>query len=629
MPDIIDHLIITLGMDAGDFQSATDKINKGLDDVQKNAEDAAAAVQGAGEKVVDHTKVVQQAAEDTAAAVQQTGAAAGEAGKKVSEGQGKVKDSLKDTSTEAAKAADGVGKGGQRTEDSMRRMNVTADTVSKAFNALGLSGASPFIKLAMGAGSAAVAFEALKATMEDIYSTAAQGSAVGRAAFSSGINVSEYSAWGNAIQTAGGSASDAENTLSGLAQQQAQMALTGMPSAALQMLNQLGINPNEDPVKIMKDLAASPALRGMSTARQNALLTGQLGLDQGSAYAIEKGPDYVNKLLAQQADKGNLTPKQVQIEQDYYTAVNNLKQAFSELDTNLETDIMPGLTSFVNVMTSWVNWLDNKFPAWFQANVIKPVEDGTKSAANGPDIYTGTQQDTINTGMQVLQAGGMSKVAAAAFLGNAQRESSFNPHPKVDLNNPHYGLFQWSQSRRDAILKGTGIDVSTASPADQYKALLWETKNDPQKMGFPRLLATLNKMTDPNAAGVMVSNDFERPGDGSGPARGMFAQNIFSHALDPNDPDNHLPASVEQELNKLRHPSAKAMQAATAATGKLSAVMQAINASNGDMRGARNIIAHTSHVHVHVPPGSNAQEIGRHTLRALRKHHGQIGGAVG
>jgi hypothetical protein len=507
MADIIDALVVTLGLDSANFETGKAKATESLDDLS--------------------TKATQT-------------------GKNVESSQTSVVKAFGRTGSAAGSAAEGVNKGSRRTQESMRGLGVSAETVTKAFDTFGLGAATPFLKLALGAGSAVVAFEAIKKAMDDTYATAAAGAAVGRQAYGAGINVTQFAAWGNAIASVGGNASDAENSLASLAAQQQQFRITGVPSQALQGLVQLGINPSEDPTKILSDLAKNPRLRAMNPAMRNQFLTGMVGLDPTTAYAVSQGPDYVNKLLAQQNAKGNFTPEQVKTQQDYFTAVNNLKQAFDQLKGNLETDAMPALTGFTNMLTGLVNWLDNKFPAWFATNVTKPAEaaatntdNAIKGVVNVTDTYTGDQQSRIDLGMKTLMDSGLTRAQAAGVMGNLQSESGFKTHPAVDLKNPHYGVAQWSESRRANILAHTNIDVATASLSDQYKAVAWELHN---VKDYEPVIHAFNNDKNMSAvdAATLVDHGYERPGSATDPysledpARGMAATNIYNNALNPN-----------------------------------------------------------------------------------------------
>ena len=525
-------------------------------------------------------------------------------------GQDEANKSLDNMKRRTASTADEIEKGSKRTNTSLRSIDTQASSVSKSVASSGEKMLAPFGALAIGIGAAVLSLDALKSAYNGAVATAASGAALGRAAGMSGINVTQYAAWGNAIAAAGGQAADAEASLSALADQQAAVQLGQRPSAAMQMLQQLGVNPMESPIQIMKDLASNRTLAGMSAAVRTNVLEDQLGLDAGSAYAISRGSGYVNQLLAQQAAKGNLTPEQVDTMTKFNTATNNLKQSFEQLKTNLDLDAMPALTGFENMLTGMVNWLDNKFPKWFHDNIAVPAEHGAtiaKGVLNGPDLYSNGQQASIDQGMNALMAAGLTKAQAAGIMGNAQAESSFKLEPPVNSNNPHYGMFQWSQGRRQAILNATGIDVANASAGQQYKAALWELNNSPSLASL-RTAFKNNPNMSPQQAAQMWNDYFERPG-GYNPARGSYAANIFSGALDPRK-QPLLPSSVESVLKNLRaarYGGSTSLHGATVHNNQYS-------------------------ITVHAPSGS-AHDIA-HTVTKAIKHQQQVsklqtGGSVG
>ncbi len=103
---------------------------------------------------------------------------------------------------------------------------------------------------------------------------------------------------------------------------------------------------------------------------------------------------------------------------------------------------------------------------------------------------------------------GYSPAQAAAIMANVQAESGGDPAAVGDGGKAR-GLFQWHPDRRAAILKGTGIDVTTAGYQAQLQAAAWEMQNG--RPGFDdKYFRTLN---DPAAAAGYFSDKFESPAD--------------------------------------------------------------------------------------------------------------------
>lgn len=68
---------------------------------------------------------------------------------------------------------------------------------------------------------------------------------------------------------------------------------------------------------------------------------------------------------------------------------------------------------------------------------------------------------------------GWTHAQAAAIAGNLRGESGFDP-TQVGDSGQAVGIEQWHPDRVAAIKAGTGIDVRTAAYADQLKAVQWE-----------------------------------------------------------------------------------------------------------------------------------------------------------
>lgn len=141
-----------------------------------------------------------------------------------------------------------------------------------------------------------------------------------------------------------------------------------------------------------------------------------------------------------------------------------------------------------------------------------PKAPVTSSLTSGGDV------DAMKFWMQQ----GYTKEQAAGIVANMIRESNGDPNARGDGGKAH-GLFQWHPDRRAAILKGTGIDVSSASKEDQLKAAAWEMQHE--KIFNDEYF---RKLKGADAAGAYFSSAFERPADKMGEAlrRGQMALGI-------------------------------------------------------------------------------------------------------
>ena len=100
---------------------------------------------------------------------------------------------------------------------------------------------------------------------------------------------------------------------------------------------------------------------------------------------------------------------------------------------------------------------------------------------------------------------GVSPMIAAGWVADADRELALTPSLVGDRGEAH-GIAQWHTARRTSILKGTGIDVMTASVADQCRAANWEVTKGPYKRVMPLLLAAA---TDTEVNQILIA-DFEQ-----------------------------------------------------------------------------------------------------------------------
>jgi hypothetical protein len=562
MATIIDALIVSLGLDAKDFKKGTADTTKALDATRRQADESAAAV---------------------------------------TKSQNKAQTALQTTGGHATTSADAIVTGANRSGSAFRSLDVRASTAAKSVAAAGKTMLEPFAQLAFGLGTAAIGIDAIQKAISGSLGMAPSDAATGRVAAQYGIPLKEFSAWGNAVGSFGGDATAAQGTLASIAQQQANARLTGEISPAMQMLYSFGINPQEDPVQIMKDLAASPRFRGLSPAAQTTVAQGMLGFDSGSTQLIEKGPAAVAAALAAGSANG-MTDQQFKSEQQIVSASNELWQSFRNLGRDIDVDLAPGLVKFLTSLTQFVNWLDNKFPQWFHDNFSnKAIVSDIHGVTDSSRQYSAGQHASIDQGMAALTAAGLTPAQAAGVLGNAQAESSFNLEPSVNPSNPHYGMFQWSEHRRQAILTGTGIDVSKASAAQQYKAALWEMNNDSSLAPLKRAFKSNPNMT-PQQAAQLWNDSFERPG-GYNPARGDMAANIFGAA--------NRGANVTHKQ---------------AAGGNWSAVYAAILRAHGSNAGARSTIE--NHITVNAPSG-DAHHIAKTIVAKLAQHQGSVSQAGG
>ncbi len=105
---------------------------------------------------------------------------------------------------------------------------------------------------------------------------------------------------------------------------------------------------------------------------------------------------------------------------------------------------------------------------------------------------------------------GLTPEQAAGLVGMEQGESGFNPRSIGDHGQAH-GAFQWHADRRADIRAGAGIDVDTATHAQQLEAAYYEFQH--KEAAAWAAIKKSRTASDAARAGVY---HFERPGDKEG-----------------------------------------------------------------------------------------------------------------
>lgn len=218
---------------------------------------------------------------------------------------------------------------------------------------------------------------------------------------------------------------------------------------------------------------------------------------------------------------------------------------------------------------------------WYGANLFKPLIDKIYEDHTMTPKLRGLMAAKQASGdMNFWKSQGYSTEQAASILANMQAESGGNPNAVGDGGKAK-GLFQWHKDRRDAIMKGTGIDVWNSSKQDPLNAAAWEMKNG--NVGFDD--KTYRSIRGANGAGAYFSSHFERPADQYGEMmrRGQSALGIAAGYQAPVTVGN---ANVTISAININAPGADAKQIAqhikAATQGALSTIQaQADNGRQG------------------------------------------------
>ncbi|HUB63886.1 MAG TPA: phage tail tip lysozyme [Methylocella sp.] len=123
-------------------------------------------------------------------------------------------------------------------------------------------------------------------------------------------------------------------------------------------------------------------------------------------------------------------------------------------------------------------------------------------------IYSPEQIAVAAESWKYWKGVGLDDVHAAAWLGNEDGETSFNPRAIGDRGEA-FGPAQDHLMRVLAIKQGCGIDIRTAPHLDQLEAIFWEVSQGTYKHVWTKVKATETLQ----AAVAILVQDYEQSGD--------------------------------------------------------------------------------------------------------------------
>lgn len=453
--------------------------------------------------------------------------------KKFTQGQREAVDALRKTEAETNRTAGKIGEAQNRTATAIGRTGKAAATTTKAVTdgetrsaaamartgtqatrtaatlvARGREGAGFFKGLTEAALGFGAALAGVK-TIQDALGTMTAGAALGRAAANAGIGVGKVNAFGlMAAKYAGGSAATSSGDLTGMVNSLVTGQVTGQPSAMIPILTRLGVSIQtamHQPLQAMRQLAHV----FHHIPKPEALAYGEkLGFSLGTINLLEQGSAAFDKHLASVKRAGVASHAFVVEMEGLQTALAGVDAAAKTLGRNLLTDLAPTLIRVANVVK------DLETGNWQAINRdLAPPGHRTATGAL-KRVFTGStkaEQDAARQAVSYFKSQGYTQAQAIGLAANIQAESSYNSAAYNPAAGGHYGIAQWDATRRAQILAGTGIDVKTASYAQQLKAMAWELKHTQAAAG-----TALMKSRTAAGAAATVRQFYERPG-GSGP----------------------------------------------------------------------------------------------------------------
>jgi len=345
MPTIIDSLLITLGIDASNFEAGQKQSASALVAFKQAAKEAAAeAIRAEKEK----SDAVKQAAQEQKTAKQQETAAAKQAAKEQSDAAKQAIAAEKQKIAAAKQAAKDLENAARQEAAAAKRQA----TETEASNKSSVESVSRLRNELLGLYAVFTAGRGLKDFVRDTVTTDA---ATGRLAHSLDLSTETLSAWEGAARRVGGSSEATATSLQSLTNSYEELLTTGK-SAIVPQLRFLGIT-NADQLKNLPTFLLSIADAFHKMDPRQAMFIGQsMGLDPGTIRLIELGRVGIEKLLAEQRRHGVITEQDAAAAEQLQKAWQDLTDTSNTLDRTLLTEFGPALISILKELTHFAEW---------------------------------------------------------------------------------------------------------------------------------------------------------------------------------------------------------------------------------------------------------------------------------
>jgi hypothetical protein len=359
----------------------------------------------------------------------------------------------------------------------------------------------------IGEGLAQVAISALSvgAVLKGIFQTSDINSNIAVQSTLIGKSATELKAYGAAAKAAGGDSAAFQAEIGAQFQRFASLGLD-TPSIEAVLRKERAY---------LKQAGTDPARREQAFQNLNISETGHKLLTILSDEEFEK-QIALTKKLSDNMEEGAKTAR------EFSQSWSGVETALEGVFTALGNNLLPILTVLNKATVEILNHFKNTnlLQANPATNLGYTLYEIAKAKLGGGAQPKSGSLSRRDQDLAFWQSQGYTKEQAAAWVAASQRESNGNPNAIGD-NGQARGLFQWHPDRQAAILKGTGIDVRTASYDEQLKAAAWEAE---QRGDAARIKATHNAAE----AAAIHTQYFERPADITGESirRGQSALNI-------------------------------------------------------------------------------------------------------
>lgn len=254
-----------------------------------------------------------------------------------------------------ASNADELEKGANDAMGTVDKLEESIASANKGTQALGMG----LVRMAAQATAAIGAVVGFGALVNGVFASAQMANGLHDLSKAIGVSVEDLSVWGDAVAKSGGSAAEFQADIRGIAQDMAQIQVTGK-SRLLPFFNELGVSVVDSAGKVRKAMDILPQLADAfeQMAPEQAIGIGQkLGLSQGTIMLLQQGRREVDAVIARQKELGVVTTQQAEIAAKYNKSVEETSHLYRTLTMEIGAGILPAVTWFLERVQSLVMFL--------------------------------------------------------------------------------------------------------------------------------------------------------------------------------------------------------------------------------------------------------------------------------
>lgn len=365
------------------------------------------------------------------------------------------------------------------------------------------------------------------------------------------ISRSELQLWRNAMRLVNGTAEDADQSFSALADQvrdfqlnasnssyfrvwQSIQSITDASGRQIVNLANLDTGKLEDMTKLASELQeAFAVLQQRPGGRQEAIgLAKATGFTPAFIDLLIRGKTEYDSILKQASASIQKIDESTDATDRWNRSVAGLQESFEGLWRNINAGTA-GASKWIDDLANSINALNKKtaeegwwsgFAKWFgpaaysfaQPGVIPGTggnaPSGTGKMLGGPlaskrNDFGGAPGDNQAQKdiSRLMQLGNLTWDQAAGIVANITAESRGDPHAHNEIGGGHYGLVQLSAKRQADFKRIMKKDIRKSSRDEQLQFIIWELQNT--ETGA---MADLRRQTTASGAALSFGTNFER-----------------------------------------------------------------------------------------------------------------------